>query len=309
MENNFARPLDKNNLVFGFLYEALGLEKGQAEDATQSVMKAERLLASMKMAATIGSAENRHPKYTSEESRVSLREKIFEELRKERRLANDDDISLGNGGAYPQQPLKKEAEAFIVTGLPASGKSTVSNLIADTYGAYVIDSDYAKRKFPEYAEEYGASILHEESTLVTFGSPEKKYKDEPNLYEYCLAERANMVIPKIGHSVESIDALKDFLSGRGYKVHLTLVSLDRVESCKRALQRYLTTKRYVPLGLVFDVYANDPILTYYRIKDKGGWASTGKVATLQLRSKGPVYIEGDAGNPAYLFKVTDGVTK
>ena len=71
--------------------------------------------------------------------------------------------------------------------LPASGKSTIANSIADLYGAYIIDSDFAKRKIPEFGHEFGASIVHEESSIITFGSRKPKYNDEFSLYEFCVA--------------------------------------------------------------------------------------------------------------------------
>ena len=178
----------------------------------------------------------------------------------------------------------------------------IASFIANEYGAHIVDSDYAKRKFPEFSQKYGASVLHEESSLVTFGSGDENHLDEPCIFEYCIANDFNMVIPKIGNSLKSLTTLKVLLGSRGYAVHLTLICLDRVEACRRALDRYIETDRYVPLGLVFDGYGNDPILTYYMIKDGRDWASTGKLSTLYLRAKGPIYKAGDDINPAFLFK-------
>ncbi|EMV7294663.1 zeta toxin family protein, partial [Vibrio alginolyticus] len=225
--------------------------------------------------------KNRHPFYNTNEKREALREQIFQELIKNNRLSDDDQISIGRGGAMPSS-LAKEGKAFIVIGLPASGKSTIASKIAKEYNAAIVDSDYAKRKFPEYSLLQGSSIVHDEATLVTFGSEEANV-NEPNVYEYLTGQKANIVIPKIGHDIRSVLGLRDDLLKEGplqyNEVHLVLVSVDRETSTSRALDRFIRTQRYVPLGLVFDAFANDPTLTYYRVKDCDKWASTGKVTT------------------------------
>lgn len=305
---NFARPMNNNDLAFNFLTKVLNLNEVEADDASLHVMKAERLLEGMELKSTLESQENRRFLYKEDGKRVNLRRKIFDELKDFERPEDDEDITLGVGGAKPHTQLKSDREAILLTGLPASGKSTVANKLADLYGAYVIDSDFAKRKIPEFGHEFGASIVHEESSLVTFGSIEPQYSEEFNLYEYCIANGYNMIIPKIGSSCESVRKIRDALMDKGYKVHLLVVSLDRQESCRRALYRYLETKRYVPLGLVFDVYANEPTLTYYRVKDDEHWSSVGKLSTLNLREKGPEIVSSINNGPVEVLKRNGVVT-
>lgn len=52
-----------------------------------------------------------------------------------------------------------------------------------------------------------------------------------------------------------------------YKVHLTLVYLPKEQSTLRALNRYLSSNRYIPLALIFDVFSNNPALTYFKLKN------------------------------------------
>ncbi|WP_460101565.1 zeta toxin family protein [Sessilibacter sp. MAH4] len=303
---NFARPLNNNDLAFNFLTKVLDIREEEADEAAPHVMKAERLLESMELKSTLDSKENRRPLYKDDEKRVNLRRKIFDELIELHRIEDDELISLGNGGAKPNSPVQSKREAFLVTGPPASGKSFLANKIAEMYGAYIIDSDFAKRKIPEFGHEFGASIVHEESALITFGSVDAKYENEFNLYEFCIAKGHNMVIPKIGSNCESVREIRDALIEKGYKVHLLLVCLDRQETSRRALSRYLDTKRYVPLGLVFDVYGNEPTLTYYRIKEDEAWESVGKVSTLNLRDKGPEIVYSSRTSPLNLLLNSGG---
>ncbi|EHU4977830.1 hypothetical protein KY909_003642 [Vibrio vulnificus] len=297
---NYSRPLHNNHLVLDFLTRALGEKNSiQLGDDIQRIVTAEKLLQSTTAEPTLKDRSNRHTFYATDERRRLLREQIFEELAFKERLDDDDRISLGHGGSLPKTGLKYEGKAYIIIGLPASGKSTIASAIADHFNAAIIDSDYAKRKFPEYCLPQGASIVHDESTLVTFGD-ESGMSDEPSLYEFFTKDTSNIVIPKIGHDEESVIGLRDKLLSNDVanysEVHLVLVSVDRSISTKRALKRFLKTDRYVPLSLVFDVYANDPTLTYYRVRECVKWTSTGKVKTDQAS---PVYIGGTGNsNPA-----------
>jgi hypothetical protein len=85
---------------------------------------------------------------------------------------SDDHIKLGKGGAVPQN-LMRSKDACVLIGLPASGKSTIARRFATEYGAIILDSDFAKRKLPEFPNyPWGASIVHEESAKIIFGEEE-----------------------------------------------------------------------------------------------------------------------------------------
>lgn len=179
------------------------------------------------------------------------------------RLDDDDDIVLGKGGAKPVGGIRAEKRAFYVIGPPASGKSSISSTIADLFGAYILDSDYAKRKLPEYADQLsGASLVHEESDGLVF------HRVKGNLLAYCIKNGFNIVIPKIGHRYEGVVEFCEALREHGYSVCLISVDLDRMKATQRAYSRYRKTQRYVPLSLVFDGYGNDPTLNYFKIKQR-----------------------------------------
>jgi len=98
-------------------------------------------------------------------------------------LKSDEDITLGKGGSAPIKKLKQNGKAFIFIGLPASGKSTISNEISDKHGCFILDSDFAKRKIPEYHDlQFGASLVLEESIDIVFG--EEKKTGYKSLLEY-----------------------------------------------------------------------------------------------------------------------------
>lgn len=205
----------------------------------------------------------------------------------------------------PRAPKQLNKQAFLLTGLPASGKSTIATKFADNFGAVILDSDFAKRKLPEYSDSpAGAALVHEESDVIIFG-------DDSNpsfspLIQKCYNDGTNIVIPKIGHNYKSLETFAMNLSILGYEVHLTLVSLDRRIATVRAIDRYLRTDRYVPLSLIFDGYSNEPVLSYYRLKNNtysnsDVFKSFGKISTDVEMGQKPRVIFTDKENPATLF--------
>jgi predicted ABC-type ATPase len=199
---------------------------------------------------------------------------------------------LGVGGALPRTgSARSDRNAYIVTGLPASGKSTLVNKIADDLGAVIVDSDFAKRKFPEFDSSAGAQLVHEESALIVEGGDADEHGEvEPSL---------------LGHNQRSIEKLRDALKSSGYHVHLTTVVLSRSQATVRALHRFLETSRYVPLGLVFDNYANDPALTYYKsrvshLNNPSDWESFGALCSQTGKYK--VLDCSNDTNPAAMFR-------
>lgn len=240
--------------------------------------------------------------YRNDRERIELKSNIINELLTKKRLKNDDDIALGKGGAMPKFTIRQDGQAYIVIGLPASGKSGISNQIADTYGAIILDSDYAKRKLPEFDSlPFGATLVHEESVEIIFG--EESVNGYKSLLNLASDFKINIVIPKIGNNVQGILDLVKTLKKLEYTCHLTLVELDRKKATQRALNRFLETERYVPLGLVFDSYSNNPTITYYSLKrDRPSEFSTfGMLNTDVLKNRKPKVLEHQSGNPAEKF--------
>jgi len=296
---NYLRPLINNELTLGFVIGVLGIEDIEEQNkAVNLITNAEVQLAQIAQVTKFNADFQQYMSSCSDEERNVLRNTILIELIKNRRIDNDDEIKLGVGGALPQTTVKKEKKAIFIIGLPASGKSKIASKMSDEYGAVILDSDFAKRKFPEYTKDIGASLVHEESTILIFGDKDKKFNY--SLKEYCIAQSLNVIIPKIGNDEKSIINLVRYFKKYEYSIHLILISIDRVESTKRAFKRFKKTKRYVPLSLIFDMYSNDSVLTYYRIKNKKIFESYGKISTL---SRIPVIIESSKYSPLNNMKL------
>ncbi len=285
---SYERILHKNLYAELFVQNILEIDDVNKiiEVANQIVIE-ERNLRGADQSSTLSDLSIRNLRYRTEKDRDALCTQILDELIQNKRLVKDDDISLGKGGAAPNTSPRQERVLLYVIGPPASGKSGICNSLADAYGAYILDSDYVKRKLPEYDQLGGASLVHEESDAIVFS------REKGNLLQYCISRGQNIVVPKIGHNQVNIVEFASKLKGFHYKVYLISVDLDRKKATQRAYYRYVETKRYIPLSLIFDGYGNDPILNYFRIKQrvKHTFSGFAQISTDVKKGDPPVLIE------------------
>lgn len=304
MSHPYARTLRDQDQTEYFISKVLGFNFREYPKIISKIVNAEKGLIDYDVSAqTLGSTKYRDREYKDDSKRWDLRKQIIEELFDKVRIADDNKIKLGDGGALPLAAIQKGRQAFVMIGLPASGKSTIANTIADKFGAIILDPDYAKRKLPEYGDyPCGATLVHEESDSIISGfhQVENPYHIK-SVYELALLQEYNMVIPKIGHSAKGIIGLAEVLQKADYQVHLILVSLGREEATKRAIERLHKSDRYVPLGLIFDGYGNNPLLNYYLLRTKFStlFASFSAFSTT---TNPPVCIDQSADNPCDIYE-------
>lgn len=304
MSYNYARPLCTAEHVRSFIFDVLDYQGEESTQLEAGIAAGEAALITAKdYSSTLVGKQHRVGHWIEDKERWQLRRKIVTELFSCSRLDNEELIKLGNGGALPVSPIQQNKELYIIIGLPASGKSGIANLIADHYGAVILDCDYAKRKFEEYSAypHAGASMVHEESDAIVFGNSNIP-SDFSCLSDLCIKAGYNICIPKIGHNHEVIIKIAQAFKNIEYKVHLVLVSLDRRKATLRAINRFLETKRYVPLGLIFDGYSNDPTLTYYRSKEHNNkrerlFESFCKISTDVNKGEKPMVIDFTENSP------------
>lgn len=312
MTNTYARTLLDHESVEAFLDGCLGIRHeltlGGGDsiglpELCKRIRDAESAVAAARADPTIASQRNRVSPYRSELARDRLRRQVVQELITYDRLDSDDEIRLGKGGAKPcGGKAQPGACAYLVTGLPGSGKSTLISAISDRLGAMVLDSDFAKRKLPEFEHALaGPMMVHEESRLLIFANSKPL-----SLSQYCMSKKLNVVVPLVGHDERGLKTLRQSFIAHGYQVDLTTVLLDRGKATQRALVRFLKTGRYIPLSMVFDRYANDPVLNYYK-----AWMDTATGRDVQWASLGaltaasnPVKVHSSTSdaNPAALWE-------
>lgn len=256
MADGFKRELLTDAQVRPFVENVLCIKNRRRVDkAVLLIKRSEVWLNNFGEYSTLIPKEHWMPPYDTIKTRENLRMRIVHELFDNERLFDDDKTRLGRGGAKPigKEPIKAQT-AYIIIGLPASGKSSVANTIADYTASYLIDSDIAKRKLKEYKNDGGASLVHDESSGLA-----------DMLLTECTKAKYNMVIPRIGSNFEAIKKYCETFTKKNYAVFLVLVELDRQYATIRAYNRYLETERYIPLSKIYDSYANDSTLTYYRM--------------------------------------------
>lgn len=289
---SFRRQLDTRTLLQNFLEHVLNIK---ADDKTISeILEAERNTRDFESHPSSTHDDFRVSKYREDSDREELRGKILAELIAEERLKNDSEITLNCGGAKPANVLA-DAQAFVVSGAPASGKSGIASILAERSGAYILDSDYAKRKFPEFSEySCGASLLHKESDSLIFG-------ESGSLYEYCVYNRYNIVIPLVGRTENSMRDICKRLAQAGYTIHMVNVRLDRLKCARRAYSRFLSEKRYVPLSYVLDEVGNEPERIYYILRLEGGEinriSSFAQISTDVPMGQDPILLDATESSP------------
>ncbi|MGF1689429.1 ATP-binding protein [Photobacterium japonica] len=231
------------------------LQQNQIEDDVYKRMVLAREIA---LIEHLDSTFKFHELIECDGEREQIRQKILDELVNHTIPKNDDDIKIGFGGCKPRNRVRYNRKAIILLGLPASGKSTVAQVMSDMQGAYIVDSDFAKRKFPELAFPNGASWTHEESDDIAMS-------EFDGLFAKCLSEDANMVIPKIGSKADSIKRLYTILKGFDYDVSIGLVWLEPQKALARAIKRYQSSKRYIPILKITEEYGSKPLEVYTQL--------------------------------------------
>ncbi|PWV51497.1 zeta toxin family protein [Chitinophaga sp. S165] len=300
---NFSRLLRDDDLVEHFLVTVLQVDHKVPSETIRKIVTNEKILIDFKEAEnTLVSTKYRDRGCVNDMDRRKLRKQVIHELFTLSKTNKEDETILGIGGSLPKSGIKKERKAYILIGPPASGKSTIASSIAEKKHAIILDCDLAKRKFPEFEYECGASFLQEESDHVIYGFKYDNPFSLKGLSELSATNQYNIVILKIGRSTAGIVSILKYLDNMGYEIHLTLLALKRREATIRALNRFDQTKRYVPLGYVFDHVANDPLLSYYLLKENMGhlFKSTGVIDTGEnadeFAARRPINPDGE--NPA-----------
>lgn len=265
---NIIRELNDIDNVTNFVSQIFNCEcvefSREYFEHLSHIADVEQSLLNRKKESTLFTPKCRHVAYKTEDQRKSLREQVVKELYELKLLDDDNDICLGKGGASPKSGIKHNKTAYYIIGLPASGKSSICHTLAENAHAIILDSDFAKQKIPEITFNNGATLTHDESRAIIFGH--KNFPSENNLSSIAIQNKDNIIVPKIGSKINNLVKEFESLKKYGYKIHLILVRLDRKYATQRAYYRFIESKRYVPLALVYDGYANEPTIVYYDLK-------------------------------------------
>ncbi len=163
----------------------------------------------------------------------------------------------GEGISVPDVPVENNNVAYIVTGPPAAGKSSIANKIAIDKKLAILDPDEAKAILPEYEGGVGSNAVHSESKNIIEAVEEVAFRNN-----------ANVLFPTVGHDPNKIRGKIADLKQRGYTVYLVDVTLPLEETKRRAYDRFSRTGRLVPTSYIDEV-GERPSQTYLTLKEEG----------------------------------------
>ena len=161
----------------------------------------------------------------------------------------------------------RDRKATIAIGAPGVGKSTIANAIALRRRSAIADVDDAKKVIPEYAGGIGANAVHEESSEIG-----------QEVLERLLGSGDNLVIPKVGHQIDSIEKLRQTLKNFGYTVDIVFVDVSPQTAVDRMLARFDRTKRLINPTYFLSVLTR-PANTYAQAKQEGQFDGYSRVVS------------------------------
>ena len=190
----------------------------------------------------------------------------------------DDELDLPVG-----KYINQDKRAAIVLGPPAAGKSTIANPIARRMNAAIVDSDEAKKILPEYDGGIGANAVHEESSALA-----------ERVLNMALELGDNVVIPKVGGTVGSIEKLVNKLKEKGYSVDLVDMSVTYKNARNRMFLRFVKEGRLINPDYVRQV-GDNPGKTFDALKVKGAADGYTRIDNNGSIDEGQILIEDTRG--------------
>lgn len=301
MSHHKSRPIDSKDTAKKFLVDVLGYRNGKRlSQYVKRITDEEIYVQKYRNNQTLFSPAYRDPRFADEAKRQKLHARIYKELMNNKYVSDESQLDRG---MVPSGGFLCGRTAYLVIGLPASGKSGIAEKIADITKSMILDPDIAKSKFPEMSDKGGADLVGQEATLLVFGDSRTKGSViKFSIQQKCIELGRNIVIPQVGDELEKIRKYRDVLLERDYGVHLILVDLDRENATKRALHRYLEKGRYVPLTLIYDSYADSPALNYFRVKFDKEWASVCEINNCVKKGQKPILVHCSGSSPAIDLK-------
>jgi len=133
----------------------------------------------------------------------------------------------------------KDRVAFIITGLPGAGKSTLTNEIKKNFKAIVIDADDFKKVIPEYNNGIGTSATHKESKVLFRKMGEKT-----------IANGDNIILPILGRNEKPFTEIVQSLKDNKYNIIMVRVDIPVNIAKLRNFKRAIETNRYVYNDLI-----------------------------------------------------------
>jgi hypothetical protein len=169
------------------------------------------------------------------------------------KLGQDEYKGIDNvlNAVYKTGSESKDRIAVLITGLPASGKSRLTNEIKDIIKGMVVDSDDFKKLIPEYKNGIGTSSVHFES---------KEFFKK--MLKKTIPNGDNIIIPTLGRNEEPLIKIINSLKNNGYGIAMIRVDVPLTVAELRNIKRAIKTGRYVD-GEIITKEVDNNIKTIY----------------------------------------------
>ena len=159
---------------------------------------------------------------------------------------------------YGTGAKNQNKRADLVIGMPGAGKSSrLAKPLAKEHGSLIIDSDDVKEDMPEYQKGIGAKALHLETAFIA----------DDLILGKAIRNGDNVVLARLGKTLETMQELIRLLKGNGYEVHVHYMDAKPAESARRAVTRFLEGGRFVDPAYILNTVDTKPKEVYNRIKE------------------------------------------
>ena len=183
---------------------------------------------------------------------------------------------------YGEGAKTKNREVFLIVGHPASGKSTLADLLIAEQEALLVDSDEAKKRLPEFSNGLLSTAVHSESSNIA-----------DTVLAHAIENGDNIVMPVVGKTYENLKRLVDKFKEAGYTVKLIYVDLPLPKAIERAKNRFKETGR-----LIYPEYLQSvgmkPKQNYDKLKKTKGVDSYEAWSNDVPRGNRPILIESSS---------------
>ena len=169
------------------------------------------------------------------EGRDEIRENVLQIMDNYGSVTFDD-----NGKEHYNGSVESKGRLDIVTGLPASGKSSViTNRISMEYKSKVIDNDECKKHLPAYNNGWGSNVVHAESKLISDAA-----------FRLAIDGKENIVFGSDANTIYK--AYIEPAMKQGYKVYIHYVEVEKNIALGRQLERFIDTGKFQNPAIIFN---------------------------------------------------------
>jgi hypothetical protein len=178
---------------------------------------------------------------------------------------------------YGTGSKSKERRAVVIIGLPASGKSRLSNPYQKEINGTIIDTDFYREVIPEYNIGIGAAAVHREAKVI--------FK---NVLDKFTSNGDNIILPTLGRNEEALNILLKGLKNENYQTVVIRLDADLNVSKLRNFKRMFDSGRLVEEDILTQQVDNNIKNNYIKVTNEQANAK----AEISFPKDKAIYLSG-----------------